>query len=104
MKKLIAVLLTVFLCLGLMACGSKQSQSGEGTKEEGPSFIELISYAETALEGIIGSEVSVSTKKDDWDIAKTNLRYVLSSPVVEIAGNPKDLIIKIEFEDDTYSS
>lgn len=105
MKRTVIILLCFLLCLSLVACGTDQT-SGNDQKadfEEGPDFIALISYAETALENITGSNVSVSTRKDDWNITKTNLRYVLSSQNVKIDGNTRDVIIKIEFEDDSYS-
>ena len=97
MKKVVTLILAVLLIGSIStACGSTGSSK---TKE--PTFIELISYAETALEDITKKDVSVSVKEEDWEITNVNLRYVLKS-TVDIGGVPSDVIIKYEFEDKTY--
>jgi hypothetical protein len=67
-----------------------------------PKFLELISYAETAIEGITGQSVSPSVREDDWSITKTNLRYVMRSDM-KIGGISRDVIVKIEFSDTNYT-
>lgn len=98
MKKIILILFITMSCF-LISCSS--SSVDQENKE--PDFIELISYVETVLEDITGFKVTVSTKKDDWSIKQTGLRYVLSSPNVKFNEVVKDVIIKLEFEDETYA-
>jgi len=106
MKRYISLVATIILvlCLVLTSCGSPKYESTElSIDKDGPGFIELISYTETALEDITGEDVSVMPDEKAWDISKTDLSYVLSTDV-KIGGISKEIIIKIKFDDNTYTT
>lgn len=69
-----------------------------------PSFLELVSYAETAIEKISGRKASISVREEDWKISKTNLRYVMQSQEVKVDGIKCEIIIKLEFEDSKFEA
>lgn len=100
MRKVINILCILIIVIMLAGCGKNQEK--QESKNNEPNLIELVSYAETALESITKSKVSVSVKEDDWNISKTGLRYVMSSELVEFDGVNKSVVLKLEFEDDKY--
>jgi len=68
----------------------------------GPDFITLISVFEYWLEGYLGQDVKISVLEEDWEIGKSNFRYILTT-TCRIPYKEYDIIMKIEF-DETYET
>jgi len=68
----------------------------------GPDFITLISVFEYWLEGYLGEDVKISVLEEDWEIGKSNFRYILTT-TCRIPYKEYDIIMKIEF-DETYET
>lgn len=68
----------------------------------GPDFVTLITIFETRMEEYVGKDVEISFYKEDWEIGKSNFRYIITTSC-KIDYRYYDVIMKIEF-DETYET
>ena len=68
----------------------------------GPDFVTLITIFEIRMEEYVGKDVEISFYKEDWEIGKSNFRYIITTSC-KIDYRYYDVIMKIEF-DETYET
>lgn len=68
----------------------------------GPDFVTLMTVFELWLEDYVGKDVEISYSKGDWDISKSNFRYIITT-TCRIDYRYYDVIMKLEF-DETYET
>lgn len=98
MKKSIAVLLVLFLLVGLVACGPADKPDGEGEKTVGlivstlnnPFFVDLKDGVETEAKKLGGFKVIVLDSQDDSSKELTNMEDLIAQKVDLIMINPTD--------------
>lgn len=103
MKKILLLVLVLLFVIGCSPSNTEQKNTETPDPlAGGPDRMALLTYAQTAMADILKSKVDLDLFEfDNYKIEKTLLRYVIIGPY-KIDGVKRDVIVKLEFEDNTY--
>lgn len=103
MKKILLLALMLLFVIGCSPSNTEQKNTETPDPlAGGPNKLELVIYAQTAMENFLKVKIEpVYTIDDNYEVTKTLLRYVIIGPY-KIDGVKRDVIVKLEFEDDKY--
>lgn len=83
---------------------SNETASSYNDMSNGPSELELMSYAQTVLDNNL-PDCEYSRNKDEYTFVKTNLRYKIEGKVARTKNDSsEDFYMIIEFIDDKYTT